>query len=216
LVLGLAIFSGQLAAATGDVSFGASNLGVTRGGTVNVPVLIDAGPAALGAHDFELRYDQTRVVVDAILAGTAPEFSSDPLTNPATFASGTTRFMALNASSLLSPTGQVQVATIVFRAVGDPGTSTVLHIDVNTLVDTGGIAIEPINTIDSTLAITAAAVSVPRLSGWSLIWLAVLLVGAAWLMLRGSGGSAGLGLVLLLALSASYAPDTSPSKVPTN
>jgi len=80
-----------------------------------IDVSVDVGTAALGSYDFVFQYDPLIVTVVALAGGSTPEFSAAPVTDPATFTSGLTRFVAAQPGTS-TPTGLVSVATLRLRA----------------------------------------------------------------------------------------------------
>ena len=56
-------------------------------------------PYVAGSHT----YDQMVVTIASIAGGATPEFSGPPISNPADFASGRTRLLSFNSTSLTSP-----------------------------------------------------------------------------------------------------------------
>jgi hypothetical protein len=85
------------------------------GSQFTIDVTVDAGAAVLGAYDVVFRYDPAVIHVVSIAGGTTAEFSAAPTTNPATFASGVTRFVAAHGNTA-SPTGVVTVARLTLAA----------------------------------------------------------------------------------------------------
>jgi hypothetical protein len=109
---------------------------------VEVPVTVDlTEDLCLGVYTFEVIYDPLIVVIASIAGGTTPEFSAAPMTNPASFDTGITRFDAINTTSVTSPTGLVSVAVITFEAVGEPGDSSNINLGVVTLRDTETVSL---------------------------------------------------------------------------
>ena len=80
-----------------------------------IDVSVDVGTSALGSYDFRFEYNPTVVTVVSLTGGSTPEFSAAPVTDPATFTSGATRFVAAQPSTS-GPTGLVSVATLRLRA----------------------------------------------------------------------------------------------------
>lgn len=109
--------------------------------TFESEITVDVGGRALGAYTFAVTFDPDVAVISSVRGGNAAEFSSPPITNPADFASGRTRLLAFNSSSLTSPVGLVSVAHVMFTALR-PVASAVLDIEVITLADTDGERIQ--------------------------------------------------------------------------
>ena len=124
------------------------------------------------------------VNVQGISGGTAAEFSADPFANPATFSSGATPFNAFNSTSMALPTGVVNVANITFKVVGNPGDTSVLHINVISLSDSSGSQISPTKSIDGSVTVQGDFVPVPTFSQWGMIIFCLLLGLASIVMMK--------------------------------
>lgn len=104
-------------------------------------ITIDVGASVLGAYTLAITYDPAVVTIASIAGGTTAEFASPPITNPADFSSGRVRLVAFNSASLTAPIGVVSVARVTFNAVGLPGASTSLGLEIITLANTDGLRI---------------------------------------------------------------------------
>lgn len=138
-VLLLALCTAEAAQAV-DVIVGAAPATVEQNDQFDVEISIDAGPNVLGSYFFQLTYDPTVLHVVAIAGGASPEFGAGPITNGATFASGTTPFAAAQGSPL-TPSGNVSIAVVTLVAVGPPGALSDLGVDVISLFDAKGHAL---------------------------------------------------------------------------
>ena len=97
------------------------------------------------------------------------------------------------------PTGVVNVANITFKVVGNPGDTSVLHINATTLSDTSGSQISPTNSIDGSVT-AQGSVPVPTLSQWGMIILCLLLGLASIVIMKKKRGSAFI-IAFLIAAS---------------
>ncbi len=91
--------------------------------TFRVPVYVKDLGEDVVAYALQVLYDRCVLEVVAIDGGTFPGFTERPITNPATFKRGRTRFAAVNRG-LLRTHRTINVANIVFRVVGDSETRT--------------------------------------------------------------------------------------------
>ena len=73
------------------------------------------------------------------------------------------------------PTGVVNVANITFKVVGNPGDTSVLHINVISLSDSSGSQISPTKSIDGSVTVQGGFVPVPTFSQWGMIIFCLLL-----------------------------------------
>lgn len=127
--------------ATAVVAVSCPAMAPRSGGTFVSEITIDAGANALGAYTLDITYDPAVVTIASIAGGTTAEFAVPPITNPARFASGRVRLVAFNSASFTAPAGLVSVARITFNAVGLPGASTSLGLEIITLANTDGVKI---------------------------------------------------------------------------
>jgi hypothetical protein len=91
--------------------------------TFRVPVYMADGGEDVVSYALQVQYDPAVLEVVAIEGGTFRGFSERPISDPATFRRGRTRFAAVN-HGLARTHRRVNVATIVFHVVGDSGTQT--------------------------------------------------------------------------------------------
>jgi hypothetical protein len=104
-------------------------------------ITIDSEANVLGAYTLNVMYDANVVTIDSIEGGATPEFSNAPFTNPPDFSSGMSNVSGINSSSLTMPTGVVSVAFVTFETIGEPGSSSMLSLDVVAVVDEDGESI---------------------------------------------------------------------------
>jgi Cohesin domain len=123
-----------------------------------IEITVNVGTAVLGSYDFTFRYDPAVIHVVSIAGGTTSEFGTVPTTNPATFASGTTRFVAAQASTI-SPTGNVSVARLTLQTQNISLGSSDLVLDPASLFD--GSASPLAATVLNSSVLTAFDPTVP-------------------------------------------------------
>lgn len=123
LVFGF-LFAPQLAAwGEGGASFGSA-------------VTVEMGDRALGVYEFTVAYDPSDVEIESI-SGAGP-FADNTFSNPSTYKSGRTKFLAFQSSSLREPTGSVQVANILWKKTGQGASAPTAHIAGGMISDTSG------------------------------------------------------------------------------
>jgi len=145
-------------AVPGDVSISAPLSNPAPNTTFTVSITIETSPTtALGGYDLTVNYDSAVVNIVTIAGGSSPQFTAAPTSNPATYSSGSTDFLATNSTTLTAPTGAVQVANITFKAVGAAGQHSTLTLINNGIIDTYGLAITPTNIINSAVTISAGS-----------------------------------------------------------
>jgi len=157
-VLATALVPGATRAA--GVSVSCPTAPPQAGSTFVSQIAVDAAAAPLGAYTLVVTYDQTVVTIASIAGGTTSEFSGAPVTDEGTFTSGMTRLSAFNGASKTSPSGQVSIARVTFNAVGAPGSSSALGLQISKLADTDGNPISA-DTAGCTVTLTAPASVTP-------------------------------------------------------
>lgn len=175
-----------------DVFVGTPPLNPLPGQQFSIELFVDVGSETLGSYDFEFQYDASVVNVVSIGGGTAPEFSTAPVTDPNSFASGATPIAAVHGLPG-APTGFLSVATIELEAVGERGDSSVLDLAVLMLFSGVGDSL-PSSVFASSVLL---ALAVPSLSEWGILGLVIGFIVTAgilqgrrrWSLLRSASGS---------------------------
>ncbi|MFQ5479173.1 MAG: hypothetical protein ACE5E4_11205, partial [Candidatus Binatia bacterium] len=99
-------------------------------GTVDVDLIVDVGSVPLGAHTFRLSWDASALRLDGVTGGSTFEFSGPPICYIDNVA-GTATCSAFQAIFVLSPVGQVHIATahMTVLAGSDDDESVLLSVD---------------------------------------------------------------------------------------
>lgn len=95
--------------------------------TFRVPVYVTDGSEDVVSYALQVRYDPAVLEVAAIEGGTFRGFSERPITDPATFRRGRTRFAAVNRG-VARTHRTINIATIVFHVVGPSNTQTQIRL----------------------------------------------------------------------------------------
>ena len=117
-----------------DVIVGTPPTTPQSGQSLQIELFVDLPGDILGGYQFSFEYDPAVVQVVSIGGGTTTEFQSPPITNPATFASGSTPLAAVQGNPA-SPSGFLSVATVTLQAVGLPADATDLDLMVPALTN---------------------------------------------------------------------------------
>ena len=138
---------------TADITVGEAE--TTLNGLVTIPVTADVADTAVGAGTIELHYDP------AVLEPTACQADPDNKFNLAIcnpdYAAGVVKFTLASTGGV---SGDMTLATVTFRAIGEPGDSSVLSASAPTFSNTDGQAI-PTSITDGKVAIRALRVYLP-------------------------------------------------------
>ncbi len=135
---------------------------VLAGGTLDVN--INVSPVTnLNASQFDLSYDPTVIqvigteggagVTKGLIGGTDYPIAMWGF-QPAGIPSGTIRVLQ-NIPGAVGTSGAGYVAQIHFNVLGDPGTSTPLHLFAVSFTDSNAIAIKPVSTTDGSVSVIA-------------------------------------------------------------
>ncbi len=95
---------------------------------------METGSDVPGSYVMDIQFDPAVVTVASVDGGLTPAFAAAPVTNPASFASGTVTLVGAQASAL-SPSGTLSVARVNFQAVGAPGAISTINLSVVQLYD---------------------------------------------------------------------------------
>jgi fibronectin type 3 domain-containing protein len=113
------------------------------GRAYSFPIVLDAAGRPLGGYVLEAAYDPGIVRIESISGGLSPEFSEPPLSDEATYASGRTRFAAVNLRSLDAAEEAFQVAVLAFRLLEMPqGGEPLIVLTPLSVKDTSGLEID--------------------------------------------------------------------------
>lgn len=167
LRLSVAVLAATILTATGrsaDVIVGIPPLNPDPNQEFQIDVTVDVGTAVLGSYVFNFIYDEAVVEVIQIDGGLSPEFSSAPICDPATFASGSTIFAA-SQPNRTSPAGFVSIAQLTLRVVGMDAESSNLDILVISLNNGKAEPVAPIALFQSSVLINFDAIADPDNDG---------------------------------------------------
>ncbi len=191
-------------AAQGDVSISPSSIRTPGNLTFQVDILVDSGSLPLGAYDFSLTYNPSKVVIQSIQGGSTTEFSSAPASDPSTYSSGATSLNGINTTSLVSPVGSSNVAKITFKTLWSTGV-TPIDISISSLKDTDGFDITPQTPHGANLEIIQAISSGADKN--TLVILAILSIFTGFILIgsvRTLGKKKTLVISLILIFLASF------------
>lgn len=119
---------------------------------------IDVGTVPHGAYSVEVSYYPSQVTIASVTGGDTAPFGTDPVTNPASFATGSTIIAAFQNASLSQPVGVVSVAHVAFDVVAAGSTSATIGLTVRNVFDTSGAPIETIGK-DCTVSVSGSGSS---------------------------------------------------------
>jgi hypothetical protein len=120
-----------------DVIVGIPSANPDAGEQFSIDLSVDVGAQVLSGYVLQFEYDPAVVNVVSVGGGATAQFSPAPVTDPATFATGTTPIAAAQGN-MAAPTGLVSIATLTLEAVGLPGDGSDLDVTVVSLVDPMG------------------------------------------------------------------------------
>ncbi len=176
-----------------------------------IDVSVDVGTGVLGSYDFRFEYDPTVVTIVSLTGGTTAEFSAPPVTDPASFASGATRFVAAQAGTT-SPTGLVSVATLRLRAAHVSLGPSDLDITVLGLFD-GAIQPLPVRVFGSSV-LTAFDPTVPTTLTTTTSTTTSTTVATTTTTTSTTSSSVGTSSTTVSSTTATTVPPTTSSTVP--
>jgi len=121
------------------VEVGSASLLNGERGFVPITVRDITDPGGLGAYDFLFTFDPSAVLVLSVAGGDPPFGSGSPQDNPAAPIhrinndEGWVTMVAFQASQIPGPTEDIVVAYVEVEAIGVPGTSSTIALEVRSL-----------------------------------------------------------------------------------